>query len=137
MTEQEYYSVQQVTPELVFIQWHDVPNTNDTANHTWVDDIHHLLMNAAQPQYFFSDVRNGHASNLQAIRRLTQVIQHENYGGGVALGESLASRTYVSLTIKVAGKDDDIYRDRERALSALDAFKPGISATADWDALLG
>ncbi|MEO1664800.1 MAG: hypothetical protein AAFU54_09190 [Chloroflexota bacterium] len=137
MMEDTFYTIQQITPELVFIRWHGTPHKDHVANHNWVEDIHRLLEQASVPQYFFSDVRKGYATSIQAINRLAKVIQHNNYGGGVALGHNLASRTYVSLTERIADRDESIYYHRLRdALDALDELKPGISKTVDWNRLL-
>lgn len=137
IVESTYFSIENLKPNLVLVIWHNQPSLAGVENQQWVDAIENILKNATEPQYFFSDLRLGYVTNLTAIRRLTQVIQHSNYGGGVALGQSLGSSTYVNIAVRSAKVDDHIYHHLDRALEGLEQFKAGITHDVDWESVLG
>lgn len=131
-----YYKIIKLKDNLVFIQWLKQPLANNPITHQWVDEIKDLIENAPLPLFFFSDVRRGHVTDIRAIQRLARLTQHDNYGGGVALGNKLAPQVYIKLESELGKNDDAMFYSLETAVSTLERFEPGITANIDWESLL-
>src|SRR5688500_6457245 len=87
------YTIQQVTPQLVYIKW--LRNPSDAESHQFLYDLHNILERATQTQYFISDLRRGRIMSVRAINQLSQLVQHQQWGGSTAFSQNPISKMFV------------------------------------------
>ncbi len=124
------YVFERLSPQLVFIRWHKMPDKR--AVRLWLSDIETSLKEADEPQYFVSDLRNGHVKDVRMLRKHGELTHHPHYGGGVTLGLDFRAEFFVN-TADNPGKSGQITNKQthEAVAQALENMEPGITDDVD------
>jgi len=127
------YEITQLSPNLVLIRWHCNP-TSQQSERQFVEHLENILDNVPHPIYFFSDLRDGHISNVYTLRKMGELTRHANWAGGIALGQRLSTDMFVNTFERMSAerKGDRMLYSVAAALESLESMKAGITETIDW-----
>jgi len=135
----DYYRLQALTEELIFIKWYRVAGKATKTKGQFIDDLTQLLDQAEAPIYFLSDLRQGRLVDVNIIQKLGGLTQHENYGGGSAFSKDVLSEIFVGLFSRFAAPkqgESVFYENFEDALAYLESLKAGLAQNIDWQTVL-
>jgi len=135
----DYYRLQALTEELIFIKWYRVAGKATKSKGQFIDDLTQLLDQAEAPIYFLSDLRQGRLVDVNIIQKLGGLTQHENYGGGSAFSKDVLSEIFVGLFSRFAAPkqgESVFYENFEDALAYLESLKAGLAQNIDWQTVL-
>ena len=127
--------MQQVTDDLVFIKWYKTAGANTKPEAAYLDDLSQRLRKSPHPLYFLSDLRLGRIIDVGILQKLGRLTRHENYGGGSAFSEDVISNMFVGIFSHFADAKKGtsvFYKTLPEALSYLEALKPSVTASIDW-----
>ncbi len=130
------YEFQYLADDLVLILWHRVANKADAES--YLKDLTEAIENAPDKIYFFSDLRHGHVTDSRVLREMGRLTAHPNWGGGVALVESLSAEVFVRLFGRFVTPEmkDFIFDTPESACERLERWKEGVTQSYDWSTLI-
>lgn len=134
-----FYDLRQLSDELVFVKWYKTANTSTKPESEYIEDLRRLLKESPHPLYFLSDLRQGRIVDVGILQKLGTLTQHENYGGGAAFSEDVISSMFVGIFSKFATAEKGssvFYKTIDDALSYLEALKPGVTQTVDWQSFI-
>ena len=83
--------------------------------------------------------RKGRIIDVGILQKLGSLTRHANYGGGSAFSEDVISSMFVGVFSKFADakKGSSVfYKTIDEALAYLEALKPGVTASVDWQAFI-
>lgn len=131
MISNDTYTIQFLTPQLLYIKWHQTPLNGSIEGVQFIQDLEGVFDEANEKVYILSDLRNGRLTDVVQIRQLSKLTKHANYGGSVAFSDDYQTSVYAGLFATVANRADEIQPTLERALDHLEALAPGITANID------
>lgn len=134
-----FYDLRQVSDELIFIKWYKTANDFTLSEADYIDDLRNRITTAPHPLYFLSDLRQGRIVDVGILQRLGSLTRHPNYGGGSAFSEDVISSMFVGVFSKFADakKGSSVfYKTIDQALAYLEALKPGVTTTVDWQTFI-
>ncbi len=134
-----FYNLRQVTDELIFVKWYKTANASTKPESEYIEVLRHLLKESPHPLYFLSDLRQGRIVDVGILQKLGILTKHENYGGGAAFSEDVISSMFVGIFSKFATAEKGssvFYKTIDDALSYLEALKPGVTQTVDWQSFI-
>lgn len=105
----------------------------------YIDDLRMRIIASPHPLYFLSDLRQGRIVDVAILQRLGSLTRHSNYGGGSAFSEDVISSMFVGVFSKFADvqKGSSVfYKTIDQALAYLEALKPGVTTTVDWQTFI-
>lgn len=131
------YEFRYVSENLVLVRWHGVASRQDAL--VYLKDLTKAVKNASGKIYFFSDLRQGHITNTRVLREMGHLTVHPNWGGGVALVESLSAEVFVRLFGRFVIADemkDFIFDSVANACARLERWQNGITQNIDWTTII-
>lgn len=134
-----FYDLRQLSDELIFIKWYKAPNDFTRPEAEYIDDLRMRIITSTHPLYFLSDLRQGRIVDVAILQRLGSLTRHSNYGGGSAFSEDVISSMFVGVFSKFADvqKGSSVfYKTIDQALAYLEALKPGVTTTVDWQTFI-
>jgi hypothetical protein len=134
-----YYTLLNITDELLFIKWYRSPSAATKPQEEYVDDLRARLEASEFPLYFLSDLREGRIMDVTIIQRLGRLTHHDNYGAGAAFSKDVFSSVFVGVFSRFAKQEKGegvFFEKMEDALAYLESFKPGVTRDIDWGAAL-
>lgn len=134
-----FYDLRQLSDELIFIKWYKAPNDFTRPEAEYIDDLRMRIIASPHPLYFLSDLRQGRIVDVAILQRLGSLTRHSNYGGGSAFSEDVISSMFVGVFSKFADvqKGSSVfYKTIDQALAYLEALKPGVTTTVDWQTFI-
>ena len=134
-----FYDLRQVSDELIFIKWYKAANEHTRPENEYIDDLRQRIVTSPQPLYFLSDLRQGRIVDVGILQRLGSLTRHPNYGGGSAFSEDVVSSMFVGVFSKFADAEKGssvFYKTIDQALAYLEALKPGVTTTVDWEVFI-
>lgn len=133
-----YYSIQKLTPELVYIKWHKTPTMNSAIPAQFIHELKQVLANTEVPMYFISDLRLGRLISIRAVNQLSALTAHENWAGSTAFSQDPLTAVFVNSFLKMSNvkSKNELFEKFEDAIAFLLALKPDIADGVDWEAVL-
>jgi hypothetical protein len=134
-----FYDLHQLTDELIFVKWYKTASTSAKPESEYIEDLRRRLKESAHPLYFLSDLRQGRIIDVGILQKLGSLTHHENYGGGAAFSEDVISSMFVGIFSKFATAEKGssvFYKTIDETLSYLEALKPGVTQTVDWQSFI-
>ena len=130
------YEFRYLADDLVLILWHRVASKLDAD--AYLRDLRNAIENASGKIYFFSDLRHGHVTHSRVLREMGRLTAHPNWGGGVALVESLSAEVFVRLFGRFVTPEmkDFIFDKVEDACDRLERWQKGVTQGHDWTMLI-
>lgn len=129
MITNETYTIRFLTPELLYIKWHQTPLNGSLEGLQFIQDLTDIFAESQTILYILSDLRNGRLTDVVQIRQLSKLTKHRNYGGSVAFGDDYQTSVYAGLFATVANREDEIQPTLDRALAHLEDLAPGLTAS--------
>jgi hypothetical protein len=134
------YTITQVSPQLYFIQWRYEPTANmPEVERLFIADLRQRLEEAQHPIYYLSDLRKGRITNVKTLRELSEITQHEKWGGGTAFTQdsfsSILAKVF-STFVRYKNRNYLVWDSPEKALAYLETLQPGLTKNIDWNPLL-
>jgi len=131
------YTIEQVTPQLVYITW--LRNPTDAETQQFLQDLNKILGNATQAQYFISDLRRGRIMSVRAINQLSQFTQHKHWGGSTAFSQNPISKMFAGNFHRMSrdNEHNSMFDQPEQAIAFLEALQPGLTSGVQWSELIG
>ena len=134
-----FYDLRQLTDELIFIKWYKSASQLTHPEAEYIEDLRRRLAESPHPLYFLSDLRQGRIIDVGILQKLGALTRHANYGGGSAFSEDVISSMFVGVFSKFADakKGSSVfYKTIDDALAYLEALKPGVTASVDWQTFI-
>ncbi len=129
------YELRKLSDHLILIRWHRVSPTVETSpsERAFLDDLQMYLDAALEPLYFLSDLRHGHIASARTLRRLAQLTEHRNWGGGISVGNRPSTGMLVDSFEQMAlnRTGDHLVASVSQAIQYLETLKPGITRNID------
>lgn len=132
------YEIIPLSDELYYIHWQRSPSLEEGLRYT--DEIIQILNRASCKLYFIADLRKGHISHVETLRKMSDAAKHPNYGGATAFSKSPLSSIFVSVYLRftqLKGKqNNDFFNSYKGALDYLEGLKPGVTQGIEWEKVL-
>lgn len=133
------YRITRVSNKMVFIRWFGEPE-NTKSEDQFIHELKAVLDEADNPVYILSDLREGRLKNVEAIRKLADLVEHHpNFSGGTSFSHDIYTPLFVGLYSKFSHQDKtvrEIWPSLQEALSYLESLAPGVTQNIDWDRLI-
>lgn len=130
------YKIVKLSDVLYYIYWAQDASAKD--GYQFVSELEQLLMNADHKLCFISDLRYGCITQVDVLRKLSQLSTHPNWGAGtsfVSPASSIFSRFFDRL-LRMRHREDPAWTTPDQAITYLEMIFPGVTKNIDWDKVI-
>lgn len=135
------YESHKLSDEIVFFRWHRTSFQSEISEseQAYLAEIKRYLDAAHTPIYFVSDLRRGHITNIRALRKMGELTEHPNWGGGISFGAKPSTGMLVDTFERIAlnKTGDHMTKSIGELVEHLEKLKPGITKGINLHSVFG
>jgi hypothetical protein len=130
------FELHTLSDELLFVRWRR--NPTPASESAFLSLLGMLLDEACGAVYLITDAHDGLLTSPRALRWMTELSYHAQFGGAVTYGQKVAAAAQFGAFRRMAApgeQQENMVQTVDEALDHLEALKPGVTAPIDREVL--